>query len=144
MVGESDNRRREKACDASLALVVQQANLGHDLWQQLKPVTIPTFKGDKSVYPAWKAVFMACIDSAPMTKEYKLLQLRQYLGGQALETIQNLGHSALAYDATKQRLERKFGGQRRVFARQLELLDSFAPIKDGDTGSWRSWLICWT
>ena len=56
---------------------------------------------------------MACIDRTPATPEYKLLQLRQYLSGVALEAIENLGLSGAAYEAAKDRLERKFGGKRR-------------------------------
>ena len=85
---------------------------GHDLWRQLKRITIPVFSGDKRTYQNWKAAFMACIDKAPATAEYKLLQLRQYLSGEALKVIESLGHSAAAYEAAKDPLERKFGGQR--------------------------------
>ena len=51
--------------------------------------------------------------STPATAEYKLLQLKQCLAGEALKAIEQLGHSAAAYQAAKERLERKFGGQRR-------------------------------
>ena len=51
---------------------------------------------------------MACVDTAPATGEYKLLQLRQCLSGEALNVIENLGHSATAYEAAKERLESKF------------------------------------
>ena len=80
--------------------------VGKDMWKQLKRVSIPMFNGDKNKYESWKAAFMACIDSAPATPEYKLLQLRQYLEGDALKCIENLGHSEAAYDAAKQQLER--------------------------------------
>ena len=53
-------------------------DVGQDLWQQLKCVTIPIFTGDGRAYSTWRAAFMACIDKAPATAEYKLLQLRQY------------------------------------------------------------------
>ena len=85
--------------------------IGHDLWRQLKRVTIPLFSGDKRTYQNWKAAFMACIDKAPATAEYKLLQLRQCLTGEALKVIKSLGYSATAYEAAKYRLERKFGGK---------------------------------
>ena len=49
--------------------------IGQDLWKQLKRVSIPTFSGNKQMYQNWKAAFMACIDRAPATAEYKLLQL---------------------------------------------------------------------
>ena len=89
--------------------------VGKDMWKQLKRVSIPMFNGDKTKYESWKAAFMACIDSAPATPEYKLLQLRQYLEGDELKCIESLGHSEAAYDAAKQRLERKYGGKKRRY-----------------------------
>jgi len=68
------------------------------------------------------------VDNAPATPEYKLLQLRQCLAGEALKTIESLGHSATAYHTAKERLERKFGGQRRQIALYLEEVDNFRPI----------------
>ena len=75
-----------------------------------KRVTIPVFSGDKRTYSNWKAAFTAYVDKAPATAEYKLLQLRQCLAGEALKAIENLGHSATAYQTAKERLDRKFGG----------------------------------
>ena len=89
--------------------------IGKDLWKQLKRVWIPIFDGSKKNCNNWKAAFMACIDQAPATAEYKLLQLRQYHSGEALKVIENLGHSAAAYQIAKERLER-FGGHRRKMA----------------------------
>ncbi|CAG2211581.1 unnamed protein product [Mytilus edulis] len=68
---------------------------------------------------------------APATKEYKLLQLRQYVEGEALQVIENLGHSAVAYDAAKERLERKYGGQRRQITLYIEELENFKPMSEG-------------
>ena len=51
----------------------ESPSIGQDLWRQLKRVQIPVFSGDKRSYHSWKAAFLACIDSAPATEEYKLL-----------------------------------------------------------------------
>ena len=102
-------------------------SIGQNLWKQLKRVQIPTFSGDKRNYQSWKAAFLACIDSAPATGEYKLLQLRQYLSGEALTVIKNLGHSSTAYKAAKERLERKYGGRRRQIAMYIVELEQFKP-----------------
>ena len=104
-------------------------SIGQDLWRQLKRVQIPVFTGEKRQYQSWKAAFLACIDSAPATGEYKLLQLRQYLSGDALKVIENLGHSATA---AKERLERKNGGKRRQIAIYIEDLENFRQIRQGD------------
>ena len=71
-------------------------NIGHDMWTQLKRVEIPLFSGNKRTYPSWKATLIACIDKAPVSPEYKMLQLRQYVSGEALRAIENLGHSPSA------------------------------------------------
>ena len=107
--------------------------IGNDLWRQLKRVSIPVFSGDKRNYENWKATFTACIDQAPATPEYKLLQLRQYLSGEALRAVDKLGHSALAYEAAKEKLERKYGGSRRQVARYLEELENFRAIRSGNS-----------
>ena len=106
--------------------------IGLDLWKQLKRVTIPVFTGDKKTYQSWKAAFTACVHNAPATAEYKLLQLRQSLAGEALRAIENLGHSATAYHTAKERLERKFGGHCRQIALYLEEVDNFRPICPGN------------
>lgn len=105
--------------------------IGQELWKQLKRVSIPVFNGDKTNYENWKAAFEACIDKVPSTPEYKLLQLRQYLSGEALKAIENLGHSASAYEEAKSRLERKYCGRRRQIALHLEELDNFKPVRPG-------------
>ena len=84
------------------------------------------------MYQNWKAAFTACIDQAPATGKYKLLQLRQCLSGEALKAIEGLGHSAAAYQAAKERLERKFGGQCRQVALYLEEIDQFRPVRPGN------------
>ena len=103
--------------------------IGQDLWKQLKRVSIPVFNGDKRKYDNWKSAFMACVDEAPATPEYKLLQLRQYLSGDALKAIETLGHSGYAYEAAKERLERKFGGSRRKLMIFMDELENFKPIR---------------
>ncbi|XP_046584141.1 uncharacterized protein LOC124291243 [Haliotis rubra] len=112
--------------------VTTQNELGVDMWKQLKRVSIPTFNGDIKMYENWKAAFVACVDMAPAIPEYKLLQLRQCLTGEALKVIASLGHSAAAYDIALERLERKYGGKRRNIALKLEEITKFKPIRAGN------------
>ena len=100
-------------------------------WSQLKRVQIPTFSGDKRKYETWRAAFNACVDAAPATPEYKLLQLKQYLAGEPLEMIEKLGYSQEAYSSALSRLERKYGGTRRKVAVHLEELEEFPSVKLG-------------
>ncbi|XP_064653089.1 uncharacterized protein LOC135503443 [Lineus longissimus] len=120
------------SCTQSTPEEPENKKIGQDLWKQLKRVSIPTFTGDVRTYENWKAAFLACIDKAPATPEYKLLQLRGCLSGEALKTIENLGHSPSAYIAAKERLERKYGGRRRQVTLQFEELTSFPQIRPGN------------
>ena len=88
--------------------------------------------GDKRCYRNWKAAFMACVDTAPCTGEYKLLQLRQCLSGEALNVIESIGYSTATFEAAKERLERRYGGKRRQVAIYLEDLDKFPQIRPGN------------
>ena len=59
------------------------------------------------------------------------MQLKQCLAGEALSAIERLGHSAAAYDAAKERLDRKFGGKRRQIAIYFEDVEQFKQIRPG-------------
>ena len=77
---------------------------------------------------------MACVHQAPATSEYKLLQLRRHLSGEALKIVEPLGHSAAAYEAAIALLERKFGGERRKLALHLEELENIKSLRPGNAG----------
>ena len=66
---------------------------------------------------------MICIEQARATQEHKVLQLRSYLKGEALKVMESLRHSAKAYEAAKERLERKYGGKHRQIAINMEEID---------------------
>jgi len=128
--------------NAALHNVSNSALIGQDMWKQLKRVSVPIFYGDEKTYQNWKAAFTACVDQAPATAEYKLLQLKQCLAGEPLKATESLGHSAAAYQAAKERLERKFGGQCRQIAIYLEEIDSFRPVCLGNLKDMESMQIC--
>ena len=112
--------------------VKEQELIGMDLWKQMKRISIPIFDGNKSTYESWKAAFTACIDQAPATPEYKLLQLRQHPTGEALKCIENLGNSAGAYEASKNRLEKRFHRLRRRLALYIEQMEGFRSLQYGN------------
>ena len=56
----------------------------------------------------------------------------RYLQTVALKSVETLGHSEAAYKAAKERLERKFGGQRRKIALHLEELEAIKSFRPGN------------
>ena len=93
--------------------------------------------GNKKTYESWEAAFFVCIDKATATPEYKLLQSRQYLSGESLKTIKKLRYSGYVYEAAKERLEHKFGGQRHQNAIiKREELENFKPLRPNNSKDW--------
>lgn len=84
---------------------LERNTVNQDLWRQRKRVSISVFNGDKKYYENWKSAFYVYVDQTPATPECKLLQLKQYLSGEALKVMENLGHFGFAYEAAKERLE---------------------------------------
>ena len=82
---------------------VETAEEGHD----------SSVYGDKRNNQNWKAAFIACVDQAPAKAEYKITTVASMLCRRGTQRIENLRHSAAAYQAAMERLERKFGGQHR-------------------------------
>ena len=127
-IDEKGQQRQPKSIESPAHTVM----LGSDMITQLKRVTIPVFSGKKAQYPGWRAAFDQCVDRAPVTAEYKLLQLKQYLAGEPLDLVQSYGHSANAYHLAKDKLEKKYGGKRRQIMTYLDAIDSFIPLQNGD------------
>ena len=63
----------------NLAVSHSSHRLARICGNQLERVSIPVFNCDKRSYEGWKTAFIGCVDKAPATPEYKLLQLRQYV-----------------------------------------------------------------
>ncbi|XP_065196475.1 uncharacterized protein LOC135827967 [Sycon ciliatum] len=101
-----------------------------DITKHMKKVSIATFAGDKREYEAWKAAFDVSIDQQATSTEMKMLQLRQYLSGEALAVVQNLGFTPSAYSAARRRLEKRYGGQRRLVAVHMQELEDFPAVKN--------------
>lgn len=127
----SDNKKENEtsAIDSKMREESSRERPEENLWKNLKKISLPIFSGDKRQYENWAAAFSACIDKAPIAEEHKLLQLRQYLAGEAALVIDGLGHSATAYEVAKEKLERKYGGERRRTALYLEEVDRFKVIR---------------
>ena len=90
-----------------LQLKTPAVTIGRDMWTQIKSVAIPVFSGNKKTYESWKAAFIACIDKAPATPEYKLLQLRQYLFQGGPEDYRELGTFGIRLRSCKREIRTK-------------------------------------
>ena len=82
---------------------------------KLKGVELPTFSGDdKTEYESWKAAYLSVVDGASISVEDKMLRLQGCLTGKALKIVKDLGYSENAYKRAIEKLDKKFGGERRL------------------------------
>ena len=90
---------------------------------RLKRVDLPKFSGeDTNDYEPWKAAFMSVVDRLNIPVGEKMLRLISSLSGKALTLVKDLGYTESAYEKTKEKLEKKYGGQRRLQIKHLTTL----------------------
>jgi len=98
----------------------------------LKKVNFPVFSGNINEYLNWANAFDTFIDKSDLSPEIKLLHLRQYLSGEAAKLLEGVGYNADAYEIAKNRLGRRYGGERRKVGLFLEEVEKFDRIKQGN------------
>ena len=97
---------------------------------KLKGVDIPKFSGeDKADYEPWKAAFMSMVDIQNISVGEKMLRLQGSLSGKALTMIKDLGYSEAAYERAKFKLEKKYGGEKRLQIKHLTTLRNWPKVR---------------
>ena len=96
---------------------------------KLKKISLPSFSGNKREYSTWRATFKEFVDKTNTSPEYKLLQLKDALTGEAAQSTHGLGYSREAYECALDRLDRKYGGRRRETSLLLEEVSLFKPVR---------------
>ena len=110
-----------------------QGDSRNSIFTSLKKVKLPNFSGKIREYANWASSFAVCIDQTSISAEAKLLHLRQCLTGEAAKVLDGIGHTAEAYELAKQRLGRRYGGERRKIALYLEEVEGFNRIRPGNS-----------
>ena len=97
---------------------------------KLKGVDLPTFSGeDKTDYESWKAAFMSLVDRLDILVGEKMLRLLNSLKGKALTLVKGLGPSTHAYERAKDKLDKKYGGERHLQVKQLTALRTWPRVR---------------
>ena len=97
---------------------------------KLKGVDLPTFDGeDKVEYEQWKAAFTSAVDYADIPVNEKMLRLQNSLKGKALKMVKDLRFSSNAYERAKEKLDKKYGGQRRLQFKTLTTLKNWKKVQ---------------
>ena len=96
----------------------------------MKGVDLPKFTGeDKAEYEPWKVAFMSVVDVMDIPVGEKVLRLQSSLTGKALALVKDLGYSVNAYERAKEKLERKYGGERCLQIKHLTALRGWQKVR---------------
>ena len=97
---------------------------------KLKGVDLPKFSGeDKADYEPWRAAFMSIVDGMDIPVGEKVLRLQSSLTGKDLTLVKDLGYSINAYERAKEKLEKKYGGERRLQIKHLTALRGWQKVR---------------
>ena len=80
-------------------------------------------------YEEWKAKINVCVDTTDAPTNYKLVQLRSLLRGEAEELLEGLGWKAVDYESAWEILEDQSGGNKGFIKHQLELMRDLSPVR---------------
>lgn len=109
---------------------------------RLKGVELPKFSGeDKLEYEPWKAAFMSVVDQADLSASEKMLRLQNCLYGKALTMVKDLGYSMNAYERAKEKLEKKYGGERRLMIKHLLALRGLQNVRSRNLEDMENFLV---
>ena len=109
---------------------------------KLKGVDLPHFSGEnKTDYESWKAAFVSIVDEAGIPVSEKMLRLQNSLSGKARTMVKDLGYSLNAYERAKSKLEKKYGGERRLMIKHLTALRDFPKIKSRNLKEMETFLV---
>lgn len=64
-------------------------------------------------YLTWWAAFLSCVDETSLSPHFKMLRLESCVEGEVADTVKGLQNSEAASQATRARLNRKYGGYKR-------------------------------
>ena len=95
--------------------------------QQLKPLKVPVFSGEKSKFEDFWEMFPSLVDQGVEPTNIKMARLRQNLAGTALEAIRGLGVSDPEYKEAKEILQSKFGGERTKLQAYMDQIKKMPP-----------------
>ena len=98
----------------------------------MKPLTVPTFNGDKRKFEDVWALFTSLVDESTEPVQLKMARLRQCLTGNALEAICGLAVTAHEYEEEKEILKMKYGGTRRLLRAYMDQQEQVPLIRSND------------
>ena len=102
------------------------------MFEGIKKPTLTVFSGDKDLYHDWKAQFEIFVDRMKVPAKTKMMMLKNSLSGRPLRVIERLGYTSRQYQTALEKLDLKYGGEKRLLQRYLEGILRSSPVEESN------------
>ena len=99
------------------------------LFKGIKKPALTVFSGDKDLYHDWKAQFEIFVDRMEVPAKTKMMMLKNSLSGKPLRIVERLGYTSRQYQTALEKLDQKYGGEKRLLQRHLEAILRASPVE---------------
>ena len=100
------------------------------LFKGIKKPALTVFSGDKDLYHDWKAQFEIFVDQMKVPAKTKMMMLKNSLSGKPLRVVERLGYTSRQYQTALEKLDQKYGGEKRLLQRYLKAILRVSPVKE--------------
>ena len=100
------------------------------LFKGIKKPALTVFSGDKDLYHDWKAQFEIFVDRMKVPAKTKMMMLKNSLSGKPLRIVERLGYTSRQYQTALEKLDQKYGGEKRLLQRHLEAILRASPVEE--------------
>ena len=100
------------------------------LFKGIKKPALTAFSGDKDLYHDWKAQFEIFVDRMKVTAKTKMMMLKNSLSGKPLRVVEWLGYTSRQYQTALEKLDQKYGGEKRLLQCYLEAILCAPPVEE--------------
>ncbi|KAL9968821.1 hypothetical protein ACROYT_G020955 [Oculina patagonica] len=102
------------------------------MFKGIKKPTLTVFSGDKDLYHDWKAQFEIFVDQMKVPAKTKMMMLKNSLSGRPLRVVERLGYTPRQYQTALEKLDQKYGGEKRLMQRHLEAILRASPVEEAN------------
>jgi len=100
------------------------------LFKGIKKPALIVFSGDKDLYHEWKVQFEILVDGMKVPAKTKIMMLKNSLSGKPLRVVERLRYTSRQYQTALEKLDQKYGGEKRVLQRYLEASLRASPVQE--------------
>ena len=100
------------------------------LFKGIKKPALTVFSGDKDLYQDWKAQFEIIVVRMKVPAKTKMTMLKNSLSGKPLRVVERSGYTSKQYQTALEKLDQKYGGEKRLLQRYLEAILRASPVEE--------------